>query len=101
MPWVIIIVQGGREQRMENVQLIMENVQLMTLHGISLPMRLLAFLLVLLFTALFCDGATGNTLELPKQNVSVSSFKTEEIEVAGQKWCRILTDHYDITAFRL
>ena len=57
---------------------------------------------ILMLFAVLCNGAeNSNTLELPRKNISAHSFKADETDVAGQKRYRILTDHYDITAFRL
>jgi hypothetical protein len=58
-------------------------------------------LFTLLFITIFCGGTKGSdTLELPKKNVSVSAFETEEVRMGGQKRYRILTDRYVITAAR-
>jgi hypothetical protein len=55
----------------------------------------------LLFTIpLCCIAKGGDTLELPKPQKAATAFKTEEIDIAGQKRFRIQTEHYDITAFR-
>lgn len=67
-----------------------------------MAIRSFTFSFILLLTALLCSGMEcGDTFELPRQNKESPPSQTEEIDIAGQKRYRILTDHYDITAFRL
>ena len=61
-------------------------------------MKQFTFLLILLLSVVLCNGAeNSNTLVLPRKNDGALSLKAEEINNRHQ----ILTDHYDITSFRL
>ena len=64
-------------------------------------MRRVAFHFILLTVSVLCNGARGNDfLELPRNIEQTPAFKTEEIDIGGQKRYRILTEHYEITAAR-
>ena len=53
----------------------------------------------MLFATLLYSVVNGDTFELPRHNRLATTFKTEEIDTAGQKRTRILTDHFDISSF--
>ena len=56
---------------------------------------------ILLAVAFLCNNAEGSDcLELPRKIEQTPAFKAEEINIGGQQRHRILTEHYDITAFR-
>jgi hypothetical protein len=64
-------------------------------------MRRSSFSFLLLLMVLLCNGAKGSgTLELPRKIDQESASSMEEIDVAGQKRFRVLTDRYLITAFQ-
>ena len=65
-------------------------------------MRQCVFPLILLAILVLCNRTKSNELlKLPKKQEPAVSVQTEEISITGQKGYRILTDHYDITAFQL
>jgi hypothetical protein len=63
-------------------------------------MRCFTLPLILLLTALLCNEAKSETLELTRKKAVAPALKMEEIAVAGQRRFHILTEHFDITAFK-
>jgi len=62
-------------------------------------MRPFVSLCTLLSITLVCNRVAGNdTFKLPKQNVQIEAFKTEEVNTNGQKRFRVRTDRYNISA---